>query len=261
MQARWYDPGSGGFLSVDPVVRSIGNPQSANAYSYIENNPVNGVDPTGEFALIAAAVVVTWFIIPVGAAGMFGGAPAARSATKGAMLGAGIAGSALLVPAVLSRVAASGVAVQAGISPTAVAAAPAVVGKALDMLADTGGASTGASTGSDRADAWLDLPGAAKDVADSISDPRDGSTPDTGGASQGTRSNAGSGSNRSTASPAGSGGTPSSAASASGFAEASFAFGAGGSSAFNVIGGVGVTTFSNGVVGYTPIVDCPCAPF
>ena len=47
MQARWYDPGAGRFLSVDPLVRTTLTPQSANAYSYAENNPVNGIDPTG----------------------------------------------------------------------------------------------------------------------------------------------------------------------------------------------------------------------
>ena len=47
MQARWFDPGSGRFLSVDPLIRTAAVPQSANAYSYAENNPVNGVDPNG----------------------------------------------------------------------------------------------------------------------------------------------------------------------------------------------------------------------
>jgi len=51
MQARWYDPGAGRFLSVDPLIRSAATPQSANPYSYTENNPVNGIDPTGESLL------------------------------------------------------------------------------------------------------------------------------------------------------------------------------------------------------------------
>jgi hypothetical protein len=32
---------------VDPLIRSEAIPQSSNAYSYSENNPVNGVDPNG----------------------------------------------------------------------------------------------------------------------------------------------------------------------------------------------------------------------
>jgi RHS repeat-associated protein len=47
MRARWYDPVVGRFLATDPVVRSSGSPQSINAYSYVENNPINRVDPTG----------------------------------------------------------------------------------------------------------------------------------------------------------------------------------------------------------------------
>jgi RHS repeat-associated protein len=51
MQARWFDPGSGRFLSTDPMIRTAFVPQSANAYSYSENNPVNQVDPTGMLSL------------------------------------------------------------------------------------------------------------------------------------------------------------------------------------------------------------------
>ena len=62
MQARWYDSGSGRFLSIDPLIRSAATPQSANPYSYTENNPVNGVDPTGMFldtAATAAALTMS----------------------------------------------------------------------------------------------------------------------------------------------------------------------------------------------------------
>jgi RHS repeat-associated protein len=47
MKARWYDPGSGTFLSVDPVVAGAGDPQAYNAYAYARNNPINLTDPTG----------------------------------------------------------------------------------------------------------------------------------------------------------------------------------------------------------------------
>ena len=48
MKARWYDPDSGTFLSIDPLVGDAADPQSHNAYSYARNNPANYVDPTGE---------------------------------------------------------------------------------------------------------------------------------------------------------------------------------------------------------------------
>jgi len=62
--ARAYDPQLGRFLQPDPFVQEPSDPQSLNRYSYVRNNPVNLVDPTGfkwswkKFFAIAAAVVV-----------------------------------------------------------------------------------------------------------------------------------------------------------------------------------------------------------
>jgi len=42
LRARYYDPGSGQFLSVDPQVQTTGS-----MYGYVGDNPLNGVDPTG----------------------------------------------------------------------------------------------------------------------------------------------------------------------------------------------------------------------
>ncbi|MFJ3898389.1 RHS repeat-associated core domain-containing protein [Streptomyces sp. NPDC090083] len=44
--AREYDPVTGRFISVDPVL-DLADPQSLNGYSYADNNPVTGSDPTG----------------------------------------------------------------------------------------------------------------------------------------------------------------------------------------------------------------------
>jgi RHS repeat-associated protein len=44
LRARWYDPGTGEFLSVDPMVI-----QTTQPYSYAGNDPVNASDPTGEY--------------------------------------------------------------------------------------------------------------------------------------------------------------------------------------------------------------------
>ena len=46
--ARLYDPGLGRFLSVDPVIGHPESTQSINPYSYVENNPLNKTDPTGD---------------------------------------------------------------------------------------------------------------------------------------------------------------------------------------------------------------------
>ncbi len=42
MRARWYDPGTGQFLSQDPLW-----PLTTNPYAYVADNPLNGVDPLG----------------------------------------------------------------------------------------------------------------------------------------------------------------------------------------------------------------------
>ena len=47
MQARYYDPSTGRFLSVDPVGSAPGNVFNFNRYGYANNNPVVNVDPDG----------------------------------------------------------------------------------------------------------------------------------------------------------------------------------------------------------------------
>ena len=47
MQARYYDPVIGRFLSIDPVNFSPGRPDMFNRYAYVANDPVNMVDPDG----------------------------------------------------------------------------------------------------------------------------------------------------------------------------------------------------------------------
>src|SRR6185312_2110812 len=47
MNGRVYDPALGRFLSVDPVYQAPTNMQSLNPYSYVMNNPLSLVDPSG----------------------------------------------------------------------------------------------------------------------------------------------------------------------------------------------------------------------
>lgn len=47
MQARYYDPAVGRFLSVDPVTPAPGNTFNFNRYDYTNNNPINHTDPDG----------------------------------------------------------------------------------------------------------------------------------------------------------------------------------------------------------------------
>ncbi len=45
--ARYYDPAVGRFISADTIVPQPGNPQSLNRYSYVGNQPLIYIDPTG----------------------------------------------------------------------------------------------------------------------------------------------------------------------------------------------------------------------
>ena len=45
--ARLYDPVIGRFISPDPIVPEPFNPQAFNRYSYVVNNPLKYIDPTG----------------------------------------------------------------------------------------------------------------------------------------------------------------------------------------------------------------------
>jgi RHS repeat-associated protein len=45
--ARYYDPELARFISPDPIVPSPGDPQTLNRYSYVRNNPVRYIDPSG----------------------------------------------------------------------------------------------------------------------------------------------------------------------------------------------------------------------
>lgn len=47
MQARYYDPVTARFFSVDPKGTTAGNAFNFNQYSYVNNNPVNNIDPDG----------------------------------------------------------------------------------------------------------------------------------------------------------------------------------------------------------------------
>ncbi len=52
LRARYYDPGTGRFLTRDPVSGFADSPASQNRYPYALGNPVNRVDPSGEMSVL-----------------------------------------------------------------------------------------------------------------------------------------------------------------------------------------------------------------
>ena len=49
MNGRVYDPGTGRFLSVDPLIGDLGDSQQVNPYAYVGNRPLSFTDPSGEW--------------------------------------------------------------------------------------------------------------------------------------------------------------------------------------------------------------------
>jgi RHS repeat-associated protein len=49
LRARYYDPRSGRFNRLDPFAGNTSDPQSLHKYLYAHGDPVNGIDPSGEF--------------------------------------------------------------------------------------------------------------------------------------------------------------------------------------------------------------------
>lgn len=47
LRNRYYDPHIGRFLTPDPLQGLLDSPQSLNPYSFVENNPINFIDPLG----------------------------------------------------------------------------------------------------------------------------------------------------------------------------------------------------------------------
>ena len=47
MQARYYDPAVGRFLSLDPIGPGAGNEFNFNRFNYASNNPIANIDPDG----------------------------------------------------------------------------------------------------------------------------------------------------------------------------------------------------------------------
>ncbi|MCP3999210.1 MAG: RHS repeat protein, partial [bacterium] len=58
-RARWLEPATGRFISRDPVRGIVTDPQSLHSYTYSHLDPVNNLDPSGQFTVVQVLVAFT----------------------------------------------------------------------------------------------------------------------------------------------------------------------------------------------------------
>ncbi|RMG41122.1 MAG: hypothetical protein D6719_09140 [Candidatus Dadabacteria bacterium] len=59
-RSRYYDPVLGRFLQPDSVIPDPSNPQALNPYTYVNNNPVNNIDPDGHEAITLTTLALSY---------------------------------------------------------------------------------------------------------------------------------------------------------------------------------------------------------
>ncbi len=58
MRTRYYNPGIGRFQTMDGFPGILSDPNSLNKYVYGGNDPVNKIDPSGEFGISVVVMAV-----------------------------------------------------------------------------------------------------------------------------------------------------------------------------------------------------------
>lgn len=108
MNGRVYDPVLGRFLSADPYVGNPSDSQDYNRYSYVGNNPLSHIDPSGYFKLGDALKIVAVVVVAVVATIVTYGAATGVWTTMGGVMSAAAGGSSAAIGAMAAGGFASG---------------------------------------------------------------------------------------------------------------------------------------------------------
>jgi RHS repeat-associated protein len=59
LRARWLDPETGRFLTVDPAEGLLHDPRTLHRYTYALNSPIDHADPSGRFTMVSISISLT----------------------------------------------------------------------------------------------------------------------------------------------------------------------------------------------------------
>jgi RHS repeat-associated protein len=104
LRARYYDPKTGRFVSKDKYKGEVTDPSSQNSYAYCGNNPVNYVDPSGNYIQLPITYITALGTSPDTSRDMMmlseSGAAFVENPNFWTGLAAGLDAGALIVPGV-----------------------------------------------------------------------------------------------------------------------------------------------------------------
>jgi RHS repeat-associated protein len=92
MNGRTYDPELGRFMSADPNIDGAANPQGYNRFSYLQNNPLNAIDPSGYKKFWKKKWFKKLAFVAIAAVAIYAGGAyiLANGFTSSVMIGAGV---------------------------------------------------------------------------------------------------------------------------------------------------------------------------
>jgi RHS repeat-associated protein len=98
-RARYYDQSAGLWNRLDPFSGNHSDPQSLHKYAFCHQDPVNGLDPSGEMGIAQMAITTSLITVPMTGLGGYLGHISGKGGIKGTLVGiaGGLAISRLII--------------------------------------------------------------------------------------------------------------------------------------------------------------------